>query len=114
MVSELGSSASLEGGAGSIPAGGSFSLFENCQVSVRVQFRKKVIGERTGAMSGTRKIPERFSAVPGFPTKSVSGKPAGGPQSVMVVSMIVSYSYTTQAFCQSRRRRGFDPRLRQF
>ena len=73
VVSELGSSASLEGGAGSIPAGGSFSLFENCQVSVRVQFRKKVIGERTGAMSGTRKIPERFSAVPGFPTKSVSG-----------------------------------------
>ena len=73
VVSELGSSASLEGGAGSIPAGGSFSLFENCQVSVRVQFRKKVIGERTGAMSGTRKIPERFSAVPGFPTRSVSG-----------------------------------------
>ena len=30
VVSELGSSASLEGGAGSIPAGGSFSLFENC------------------------------------------------------------------------------------
>ena len=40
---------------------------------MRVQFRKKVIGERTGAMSGTSKIPERFSAVPGFPTKSVSG-----------------------------------------
>ena len=30
VVSELGSSASLEGGAGLISSGGSFSLFENC------------------------------------------------------------------------------------
>ena len=65
---------------------------------MRVQFRKKVIGERTGAMSGTSKIPERFSAVPGFPTKSVSGN--------LLVShgrfYDCSCSYTTQAFPTER------------
>ena len=82
VVSELGSSASLEGGAGLIPAGGSFSLFENCQVSVRVQFRKKVIPEQCQEQE---KSPSDFQLFPqvGF------RKPAGGPQSVMVVSMIV-------------------------
>ena len=74
VVSELGSSASLEGGAGSIPAGGSVSLFENCQVSVRVQFRKKVIGNAPEQCQEQEKSPSDFQLFPGFrPSRFPSG-----------------------------------------